>query len=102
MIPKPINSSINNDRDNLIKISVNGRIINAHKNETLSSILIAAGYKTLRHTEYSHTPRGIYCSMGVCYECMVTVNGQPFTRACKTIVAHEMIVETDNIIAEPT
>ncbi|MCF8038149.1 MAG: (2Fe-2S)-binding protein, partial [Desulfohalobiaceae bacterium] len=40
-------------------------------------------------------PRGFFCGMGVCYDCLVTVDGRPGTRACMTQVEDRMEVELD-------
>ncbi|MCP5053679.1 MAG: (2Fe-2S)-binding protein, partial [bacterium] len=40
-------------------------------------------------------PRGALCGMGICFECIVTVNGIPNTRSCMTEVEPGMTVETN-------
>jgi predicted molibdopterin-dependent oxidoreductase YjgC len=61
-----------------------GRKITAYPGETVLGALIAAGEHTLRHTRFNHEPRGMLCGIGVCYECLVTVDGKPNRRACMT------------------
>jgi aerobic-type carbon monoxide dehydrogenase small subunit (CoxS/CutS family) len=53
-----------------------------------------AGILTLRHDNEGH-PRGMYCGMGVCYECLVTVDDVSNVRACMTTARDGMIVSTD-------
>ncbi len=65
-------------------IEVNGEKVTAYPGETIAAVLLAAGWKTFRHTLLSGEPRGIYCGMGLCYDCLVTLNGQPNVRACST------------------
>jgi predicted molibdopterin-dependent oxidoreductase YjgC len=72
-------------------IEINGRTIQAHAGQTLAATLIAAGITTFRQT-LTHEPRGLFCGMGVCFECLVTVNGIPDQRACMTSVQPEMKV----------
>lgn len=74
-------------------ILVNGRPTRALKGEPLSSALWASGYKTLRHTRQTKSPRGIYCGMGVCFECLVTIKGKGQVRACMTKVEPGLDVE---------
>jgi aerobic-type carbon monoxide dehydrogenase small subunit (CoxS/CutS family) len=82
--------------DKGVEISVNGETIHARLGEPLAAALLAAGYRVLRHTPGTGAPRGMYCGMGVCYECLVSVNGQQQVRACMMRVEPNMRVEIDN------
>ena len=55
----------------------------AIEGETVAAALTAAGITALRHTR-NGDPRGVFCGMGVCFECLVTVDGRPGQRACMT------------------
>ena len=65
-----------------IKIFVNDEEYPAYEGETVHAALLAEGYRVLRKTSKSRSPRGIFCGMGVCYDCLVTINGVPNKRAC--------------------
>lgn len=65
-------------------IEINGRKVQARAGQTIAAILIAAGITTFRQTP-THEPRGIFCGMGVCFECLVTIDGLPDQRACMTL-----------------
>lgn len=78
-----------------VEIIVNNQPVLARQGEKLTAALLAAGYRTLHHTENSGAPRGMFCSMGICHDCMVTVNGRPFVRACMTKIEPGMRVEVD-------
>jgi aerobic-type carbon monoxide dehydrogenase small subunit (CoxS/CutS family) len=67
------------------EIQVNGQKVNAYPGETLAAAMLAAGVHMFHHTMLSGEPRGLFCGMGVCFDCMVTVNGRENVRACKTI-----------------
>lgn len=54
------------------------------ENESLAAALLANGIRTLRHHEESGSPRGVYCNIGHCYECRVTIDGKQGKRACLT------------------
>lgn len=82
-------------RKDKVMISVNGKKIAAYKGETILAALLAAGYKTLKRSPIAHDPRGALCGMGVCFECIVTVNGIPNTRSCMTEVENDMEIEID-------
>ena len=86
-----------------VTIHVDGAPLEAHLGETVAAALIAAGQTELRRTR-GGTPRGLYCGMGVCFECLVMVDGMPNTRACMTWVRDGMqIRHMDGLVAtEPT
>ena len=67
---------------------------NAYQGETIATALIGAGKRTFRLSPKEKKPRGLYCGMGVCFECLVTVDGIPNVRACMTPVKPGMKVET--------
>ena len=78
-----------------INIRVNGMTFTAYEGETVHATLLAAGYRVLRQTPKTHQPRGIFCGMGVCYDCLVTINGAANQRACMTRVEDRMEIEVD-------
>ena len=80
---------------NKIEISINGKASAAYEGETVLAALTAAGHKTLRHSRKLGEPRGALCGMGVCYECLVTINNRPNQKACMTQVEDRMEVNTD-------
>jgi len=82
-------------RKDKVTLCVNGREIPAYKGETLLAALIAAGYKSLKHSPLQGESRGALCGMGVCFECIVSVNGVPNIRSCMTEVEDNMKVDID-------
>jgi aerobic-type carbon monoxide dehydrogenase small subunit (CoxS/CutS family) len=66
------------------QVEIDGQPVTAFPGETLATVLLAAGLRTFRRTPLTHEPRGLYCGMGVCFDCLVTVNGRPNVRACLT------------------
>jgi aerobic-type carbon monoxide dehydrogenase small subunit (CoxS/CutS family) len=65
-------------------IYVNGDPVTAYPGETIAGVLMAMGWQIFRDTVLSGATRGLFCGMGLCFECMVTVNGKPNVRACIT------------------
>jgi sarcosine oxidase subunit alpha len=78
-----------------ITIFVNGHRCSAYLGESVQAALFAAGYRTLRKTPKNHQARGVFCGMGVCYDCLVTINGMPNQRACMTLVQDRMEIRID-------
>jgi predicted molibdopterin-dependent oxidoreductase YjgC len=66
-------------------IEINGRDIETRSGQTIAAALIAAGVLTFRQLT-DDEPRGLFCGMGVCFDCLVTVDGIPDQRACMTPV----------------
>lgn len=83
-------------RGRRFEIEVDGRRIVAHEGETVGAALVAAGVRTFRHTAKRRAPRGIYCGIGLCYDCALIINGVPNTRACQTLATPGLRVETQN------
>jgi aerobic-type carbon monoxide dehydrogenase small subunit (CoxS/CutS family) len=76
------------------EIEVDGEKFIAYQGETLAAVLLAAGRRTFRWTAKRHQPRGIYCGIGLCHECLMVVNGVPNTKACQTLATPGCRVET--------
>jgi sarcosine oxidase subunit alpha len=81
-------------RGKAIKVTVDGTPVEAFEGETIATVLLSAGIQTFRFTHKNKSPRGIYCGMGICYECLVTVNDVHAVRACVTVVEDGMRIET--------
>lgn len=77
-----------------ITFTFDGKTYEGLKGDTIASALLANGIRTLRVHEKSGRPRGIYCNIGHCFECRVTVNGEEGIRACMTPIEQSMEVES--------
>ncbi|MER7760599.1 (2Fe-2S)-binding protein [Streptomyces sp. NPDC097619] len=58
------------------------RALPAESGQTVAAVLWAAGILAWRTTRGGGAPRGAFCGIGSCYDCLVTVNGRPNQRAC--------------------
>jgi len=74
-------------------ITVDGQPVEAVEGESLLAALWAAGTHTLHRTARNDEPRAFLCGIGLCFDCLVTVDGQRSARACMTRVADGMAVE---------
>jgi NADPH-dependent 2,4-dienoyl-CoA reductase/sulfur reductase-like enzyme len=61
-----------------------GQPVAAHPGETVGAALLAAGHLRLRSTRLGARPRGIFCGIGVCHDCVVAIDGRANRRACLT------------------
>ena len=82
------------ERREQINIYVDGKKIPAYQGEPIAAALAAAGIKVFRFTSTKDEPRGIFCAIGRCTDCVMTVDGQPNVRTCVTPVEEGMKVET--------
>jgi len=79
-----------------ITVTIDGQCYKAIKGEVIAATLLANGLRTHRYTAKRHEPRGIYCGIGQCTDCVMTVNGTPNVRTCITEVAEGMVIETQD------
>lgn len=73
---------------------MDGRAVKAFAGETVAAALLAAGRRVLRTTARRREPRGMFCAIGICFECVMTVDGRPNVRTCQTPVRPGMRVES--------
>jgi predicted molibdopterin-dependent oxidoreductase YjgC len=81
-------------RGNPIVVHVDGQRITAFEGETIAAVLWAEGIHVFRHTTKTGQPRSVFCGIGICFDCLVTVDGVSNVRACVTSVVDGMVIET--------
>ena len=87
------------ERGRRLEIVLDGQPVEAYEGETVAAVLLAEGEIATRRTVRGD-PRGIFCGMGVCFDCLVVVDGVPNTRACMTWVRDGMEVwRQDGLVA---
>jgi predicted molibdopterin-dependent oxidoreductase YjgC len=87
------NAATSDRSEALVHFSFNGTALSAVAGTSVAAALWAAGQRALRIT-HSGEPRGIFCGMGVCFDCLVEIDGRPNVRACRVAVAEGMRVRT--------
>lgn len=75
-----------------VTFQFDGQTLEGYENDTIASALLANGIRTLRQHEESGAPRGIYCNIGHCFECRVTVDNASNVRACLTPIKENMVI----------
>ena len=81
------------DRGEKVTFYYNGQEIEGYTEETIAAALHAAGIRELGHSPQLHRPRGLFCAIGNCSSCFMTVDGQLNVRVCVTKVKAGMHVE---------
>lgn len=84
-----------------VSFSFDGRTLQARQGVSIAAALTEAGIRALRLTP-TGAPRGMFCGMGVCQECLVVVNGQPSQRACMTPLTEGMEISTQPALSPVT
>ena len=74
------------ERGRRIEIRVDGQPVVAYEGESIAAAILATGRRRLRATPREGAPRGVYCGMGVCFDCLMVVDGEPNVRTCMTPV----------------
>jgi predicted molibdopterin-dependent oxidoreductase YjgC len=82
------------ERGRAFGILVDGAEVRAYEGETIAAALLASGHRFTRWTARAGEPRGYFCGMGVCQDCLVTVDGLPNVRACVAPARDGMRVES--------
>lgn len=77
-----------------VTVFIDGKKISAYKGEPIAASLAAIGIRVLRYTSKNKEPCGIFCAIGQCTDCVMTVDGVPNVRTCITPVKEGMRVET--------
>ena len=77
-----------------VALTVDGKPVRARSGDTVAAALLAAGIDHCRTTPVTGAPRAPYCLMGVCFDCLVTIDGVGSRQACLVPVREGMKVET--------
>ncbi|MBC8257696.1 MAG: (2Fe-2S)-binding protein [SAR324 cluster bacterium] len=82
-----------NERGTPLNFTVNGETVEAFPGESIAAALLVSGRRTFRHTAKGKQARGFFCGMGMCFDCVATVDGVPNVRTCMTEVQPDCVVE---------
>lgn len=77
-----------------LRLTIDGSPLAARPGQTVGAALTAGGIMAWRTTRKGGRPRGLFCGIGVCFDCLITVDGVPGQRACLTPARDGMALET--------
>lgn len=80
--------------DMTVRFSFNDMQFQAPVGSNLAAALLAAGVRRFRRTPVNGSPRAPYCMMGVCFECLVEIDGTPNCQSCLESVRDGMVVRS--------
>lgn len=89
--------------EDALRIDLDGTPVDGIHGQTIAGVLLGSGVLAWRRTSGSGKPRGVFCGIGVCFDCIVTVNGQRDVRACQRRARDGDSIETQHdALPEPT
>ncbi len=77
-----------------IQVIINGKQVSACRGETVAVALLLSGRRIFTQASRYNLNRTLFCGMGVCHQCLVTVDGVRDVRACMTKIRPGMKIET--------
>lgn len=78
----------------IVNFTYDGKELQGYEGEPIAAALKAQGVMVHRYTKKEHKPRGIFCAIGRCTDCVMVVNGQPNVRTCVTPLEEGMKIKT--------
>lgn len=82
------------DAGRTVAITVDNNKIKAREGEVILAALLGAGIRVNRISSKYNQPRGLFCGIGQCTDCVMIVNGIPNVRTCVTPVEEGMVIKT--------
>ena len=80
------------DPRDIVTIHLDGAPVSAREGDTVAAALLATGVDYTRTTPVGGGPRLPYCMMGVCFDCLMEIDGVPNRQACQVRVRDGMQV----------
>ena len=88
---------IKGNRGTPITFTFDGQLIEAFEGETVAAALLACGVQAMRKTSRKGEPRGLFCNMGICFDCLIEVNGNANQRGCQFPVTNGLEIKSQPI-----
>ena len=73
-----------------------GKEIEFCDGQTIGAALVHAGIVSWRRTREHDRPRGLFCGIGICFDCLLEIDGQPNVRACLAPAQPDATVRTQD------
>lgn len=77
-----------------VNITFNGNALTVPANVTVAAALLGAGVRQFRKSPVGQQARAPYCMMGVCFECLLEIDGLPSQQSCLINVREGMQIKT--------
>ena len=83
------------DAGQRVRVTIDGRPVTARAGDSVAAAMLSRGILYCRTTPVSGQQRAPYCMMGVCFECLVTIDDVHNRQGCLIEVSEGMRIETD-------
>jgi hypothetical protein len=77
-----------------LTLTLDGVPVTAAPGQSVGAALTDAGVRSWRATRHGGRPRGLFCGIGICFDCLLTVDGRPNQRACLVPARDGMVLES--------
>ncbi len=77
-----------------VTFTFNGEIFKGVEGQSIAAALMVTGVRELRKTRFDDEPRLIFCGIGICFDCVVVVDGVANQRACLVEIAEDIKIES--------
>jgi predicted molibdopterin-dependent oxidoreductase YjgC len=77
-----------------VRVTIDGKPVTARAGDSVAAAMLSCGLFYCRTTPISGQKRAPYCMMGVCFECLVTIDGVDNRQGCLIVVSEGMRIET--------
>jgi len=77
-----------------ISFTFNGNVFTCESGQSIAAALIASDNRQLRATRFGNEPRSIFCGIGICFDCVVVVDGVANQRSCLVEAKQGMKVDS--------
>ncbi len=84
-----------------LSFSFEGRPLRARAGSSIAAALLDNGINSWRLGRREGRPRGLFCGIGTCFDCLVVVGDQPAVRACVTVLAEGDEISTSDTAPRP-
>lgn len=93
MTTKPLFLATDHPLDRAVKITFEGQDLFVEEGITVAAALLTKGVRDFRSSVVGNVPRAPYCMMGVCFECLVEIDGVPARQSCMIPVCEGMNIK---------
>lgn len=66
-----------------LALTIDGEVVEGLAGQTIAGVLLGSGRLSWRTTSAGGAPRGVFCGIGVCFDCIAEVNGERDVRTCQ-------------------
>lgn len=80
-----------------VAVLVNGGEVYVPVGASVAAAVLLAGHQATRNSPVDLSPRAPYCLMGVCFECLMTIDGVPGRQACMMSAEPGMVIECGSL-----